>query len=130
MSLPDRLKSFENCLQRFEEVLQKPKDEFIRDSAIKRFELCFELCWKTLKDFLAREGIICRSPRGCFKEAYSLGLIEDKDEWLLMLEDRNLSVHTYSEELAEELYSHLKGHLNAMKQLLRKLKKRLTFEEF
>ena len=47
---------------------KKKKNDVVRDSAIKRFELCFELSWKTLKDFLAEEGILCRFPRSCLKD--------------------------------------------------------------
>lgn len=118
MSLPDRIKEFEKCLQKFEEVLNLQKSDVVRDSAIKRFELCFELCWKVIKDFFVEEGIICKSPKSCFKEAYRFGLIDDEEEWLAMIEDRNLSVHTYDEFLAEMLYGRLKDHLLAMKQLL------------
>ncbi len=121
MALEDRKKEFEKCLKKFEDVLSKPKDEYIRDSAIKRFELCFELCWKVLKDYLLEEGITCRSPKSCFKEAFSIGLIDDEEEWLSILEDRNLSVHTYNELLAETLYERLPNHLRAMKALLKKL---------
>jgi nucleotidyltransferase substrate binding protein (TIGR01987 family) len=124
MSLKDRLKEYEKCLKKLEEVLDLPKDEFIRDSSIKRFELCFELGWKTLKDFLNEEGIFCRSPRSCLREAFSMGLMDDEDEWLSILEDRNLSVHTYNEELAEEIYKRLRNHLIAMKKLLSEIKDR------
>ena len=123
MSLKDRLNELEKCLKKFEEVLSLEKDDIVRDSAIKRFELCFELSWKTLKDFLAEEGILCRSPRSCLKEAFSMGLIQDEDEWLSILEDRNLSVHTYDEALAEELYSRFPNHLKAMKELAKAIKR-------
>jgi hypothetical protein len=51
MSLENRVKEFEKCLTKFEEVLNIEKNDIVRDSAIKRFELCFELSWKVLKDF-------------------------------------------------------------------------------
>jgi len=107
------------------EVLGEEKNSVVRDSAIKRFELCFELLWKTLKDYLEREGIICRSPRGCLKEAFALGLLESESEWLEILKDRNLSVHTYLEELAEEIYKKLPSHLKAMEELAAKLEREL-----
>ncbi|MGC8676722.1 MAG: HI0074 family nucleotidyltransferase substrate-binding subunit [Hydrogenobaculum sp.] len=125
MALSDRLKEYKKCLKTFREVLSIPENEFIRDSAIKRFELCFELGWKTLKDFLTEEGIICRSPKSCLKEAFSMGLIDDEDEWLSILEDRNLSVHTYKEELAKDIYKRLKNHHKAMERLLEKLEERI-----
>jgi len=126
MSLEDRVKELEKCLKKFEEVLNIEKNDIVRDSAIKRFELCFELSWKVIKDYLNKEGILCRSPRSCIKEAFSIGLIENEDEWLDILEDKNLSVHTYDEELAEELYSRLKNHFIAMSELLKEIKKRLA----
>jgi nucleotidyltransferase substrate binding protein (TIGR01987 family) len=126
MSLEDRVKELEKCLKKFEEVLNIERNDIVRDSAIKRFELCFELSWKVIKDYLNKEGILCRSPRSCIKEAFSIGLIENEDELLDILEDKNLSVHTYDEELAEELYSRLKNHFIAMSELFKQIKKRLA----
>ncbi|WP_456341548.1 HI0074 family nucleotidyltransferase substrate-binding subunit [Thermovibrio sp.] len=125
MALEDRLAQLRKCLERLREVLGEEKNPIVRDSAIKRFELCFEVLWKSLKDYLEREGILCRSPRGCLKEAFSLGLIDDQDEWLSILNDRNLSVHVYLEELAEEIFERLPSHLKAMETLLAKLEKEL-----
>ena len=42
-------KEFTDALNRFEEVLRERKTEFIRDAAIKRFELVFDLSWKLIK---------------------------------------------------------------------------------
>ena len=125
MGLEERLTQLKRCLERLREVLGEEKNSVVRDSAIKRFELCFELLWKTLKDYLEREGIICRSPRGCLKEAFALGLLESESEWLEILKDRNLSVHTYLEELAEEIYEKLPSHLKAMEELAAKLEREL-----
>ncbi|MBI4692007.1 MAG: nucleotidyltransferase substrate binding protein [Candidatus Terrybacteria bacterium] len=67
---------FNEALKRFEEVLQEEKTEFIRDSAIKRFELVFDLSWKTIKAWLEEKGVSCASPLNCFKEAYHQGIID------------------------------------------------------
>jgi nucleotidyltransferase substrate binding protein (TIGR01987 family) len=125
MGLEERLNQLRNCLNRLREVLEEEKSPIVRDSAIKRFELCFELAWKSLKDYLEREGILCRSPRSCLREAFSLGLIESEDEWLEILKDRNLSVHTYLEELAEEIYRKLHSHLLSMEKLFKKMEENL-----
>jgi len=63
MSLENRFKDFIKCLDKLEEVLNLEENDIVRDSAIKRFELCFELAWKVLKDYLHKEGLFCRSPR-------------------------------------------------------------------
>ncbi|MBI2055825.1 MAG: nucleotidyltransferase substrate binding protein [Candidatus Sungbacteria bacterium] len=102
-----------------EEVLKKPKDEFMRDSAIKRFELAFDLAWKTIKAFLEDKGLSCTSPVSCFKEAYRQGLVEYDDAWIKeLVETRNKTVHTYDEDLAEEVYAALPNILNSLQKLL------------
>jgi hypothetical protein len=43
------------AIARLEEALALPKDAIVRDSAIQRFEISFELCWKFLKAYLEAE---------------------------------------------------------------------------
>ena len=45
------------------------------DGAIKRFELCYELAWKLMKEHLSDAGIICKTPRDGFKAAKEHDLI-------------------------------------------------------
>lgn len=116
--------SFKNSLQRLREILDKEKTVANRDSAIKRFEFTVELAWKCIQKFLREEEIICRSPKECFKEAFKFGLIEDDPQWIAMLEDRNLTVHTYDEETAEDVYNRLPGYLKYFDSLKEKLRQR------
>jgi nucleotidyltransferase substrate binding protein (TIGR01987 family) len=104
-------RSFAQSIKRFSEILGEPKTVANRDSAIKRFELTFELAWKSAKAWSSGQGVVCRSPRDCFAQMFRLGLILDNPLWLKMIEDRNLSVHTYSEKLAEEIYARLTDYL-------------------
>lgn len=117
------LQQFNDALERFQEVLKEEKNEFIRDSAIKRFELVFDLSWKTVKAFLEKEGIKCTFPRDCFREAYRGKLIDYDDVWMKMIDTRNYTVHTYSEVFAEEIYAGLPKTLTAFQKLLAALKK-------
>lgn len=107
----EKLQSYIQSVDRLSEILDAPVTVANRDSAIKRFELTFELAWKCLKEFLGAKGIVCRSPRDCFEQAFSLDLMTDDPLWLKMLEDRNLSVHTYNEKLAQDIYGRLKDYL-------------------
>ncbi len=60
--------------------------EVLRDSMIQRFEICYELVWKTMKDYLIYLGFEAEStPRGVFQIAYQNGLIEDSEIWLSMI---------------------------------------------
>jgi hypothetical protein len=60
---------FERAVARLDEALALPKDPIVRDAAIQRFEISFELCWKFLKAYLEEEhNASCTSlaaRRGC-----------------------------------------------------------------
>jgi nucleotidyltransferase substrate binding protein (TIGR01987 family) len=93
---------------RLEQALALPKDDIVRDSAIQRFEICFELCWKFLKAYLETEhNVRCTSPRNCFRAAFKNGLLDDDPLWIELTVLRNYTVHTYSESLANHVYSRL-----------------------
>jgi len=48
------IRSFQKAHQQLMKALVHPKDEFVRDSAIQRFEFTFELFWKILKLYAAK----------------------------------------------------------------------------
>lgn len=99
---------FTAVVERLEEALALPKDPIVRDSAIQRFEMAFELCWKTLKAFLEEEhNMPCTSPRTCFKAAFKQSVISDDPFWIDLTKLRNYTVHTYNEKLAEYVYARL-----------------------
>ncbi len=77
------------------------------DATIQRFEFSVELFWKALKYLLAEKGTEVRYPRDVLQEAYAGKLIDQESRWLAMLKDRNLTSHTYNEELADDIYAHI-----------------------
>jgi len=115
---------FERASRQLHKALQQLKDEFVRDAAIQRFEFTFELFWKVLKEFALREGLDPRSPRASIRTAFELGLIQDEELSLKMLESRNLASHTYLEENAEEIYTELPGFLKAMRSAVSAIKQK------
>jgi nucleotidyltransferase substrate binding protein (TIGR01987 family) len=114
---------FKKAIMRIEEALKLKKTTVTRDSAIKRFELCFDLAWKVVKIYSKSQGMECYSPRDCFKTAFQLGLIEHNKNWIEMIESRNRAVHIYKEEFADEIYSKLSVYLNLFNGLVEKLEK-------
>lgn len=72
-----------------------------RAGLIQFFEMTFEIGWKLLKDFLEAEGYVINSPRSAIKQAFQSQLITAGHEWISALDDRNLTTHTYNEEIAE-----------------------------
>ena len=69
MKTEPRIESYKKAFEKFRKILQEPETEIHRDASLKRFELCFELSWKNLQEFLKDKGLLCRSPKDCFKEA-------------------------------------------------------------
>ena len=121
--IESQLEDFQKASKRFSEVLQQKENEFIRDSAIQRFEFTFDIAWKALKTFLEEYyNASCASPRACFREAFHQGVIEYDERWIEMTNWRNTAVHTYKEKLAEELYKKLPIALKYFQILLKKLK--------
>ena len=58
--------------------------------------------------------------RGSIREGWKQGLIEDEEEWLDMLEKRNLSAHTYNEKIAREIYRGIKERYSELLSALDK----------
>ena len=99
---------FGGAVERLREVLALEKTDVVRDSAIQRFEFTVDLSWKALKAFLEeKKGLVCRSPKDCFREAFRQGIIDYDERWLKWIELRNQTSHTYNEALAESVYAQL-----------------------
>lgn len=119
------LSSFEKAIDRLSEALAQPKNEFIRDSAIQRFEFTFEFAWKVMKGFLSLQGVEARSPRAAIRGAFEVGMIPEDEHWLGLMELRNLTSHTYDETVAERIYAELPGTLVLFRQLLSRIRKEM-----
>ena len=63
---------------------------------VQAYEVCYELAWKVLKDYLFLNGISAQLPREVIKEAFSANVIKDGQVWIDMLQDRNSTSHEYN----------------------------------
>ena len=104
---------------------QEITTELERAGIIQFFEMTFELAWKVLKDYLESEGYMVKSPRETVKQAFQIGLIDNGHIWIDALSNRNLTTHTYDEELANKMTSEI---LNAYLPELDKLYNKLSEE--
>jgi len=122
MSSNIKLNYFKLAVDSLKQVMRENKTDIVRDSAIKRYELCYELSWKTIQELLKSEGMeVCKSPRSCFKEAFGQGWIEDEEGFADMVEKRNLTTHTYDKKLAEAVYQKINDYLALFESLLEKI---------
>lgn len=124
-----KLNNFQNALQRLKEAaveLEKSNaSDVVRDGLIQRFEFTYELAWKTTKEYLQDQGIVDKnSPKAVIKEAYAQKLILNEKNWLLMLNDRNMTLHLYKEEMSKEIAERItKCYIKELDDLLNKLRK-------
>lgn len=96
--------------------------ELEKAGIIQFFEMTFELGWKVLKDYLESEGYIVKSPRETIKQAFQVGIIENGHVWIDALSNRNLTTHTYDEELANKMTQEIiKIYLPELEKMHKKL---------
>ena len=120
-NLEQKLRSCQRAVATLDEAVNMPFSVIVRDASIQRFEYSFESLWKLLKAYLEQhEGIICNSPKRCFREGFQVGLlsVEETEACLVMTDDRNLTSHTYIEAVAEAIYRKLPTYLAVMRMLL------------
>ncbi len=102
-----RLQNYKKSIINLEETIQYINQNGINKiytmALIQAFEICFELAWKTMKDYLEYNGIKTETPREAIKSAFSSNLINDGQNWIEMMEARNKTSHTYKETFANEL---------------------------
>lgn len=127
-SLKERLEAASKAVQTLAELIHLERVNPIeRDATIQRFEYSFETVWKAAKHYLREhEGIDVASPKGVIRACREIGLLNDKEteQALVMADDRNLTVHTYNDRLAQEIYLRIKGHYPLLETWLGRLQER------
>ena len=100
-----RFSNFSKSMNYLEQALTIQSPDIVQKAGIIQFfEMSFELSWKVLKDYLEEQGFEdVISPRAAIKQAFEIGIIENGHGWLELLQDRNLTAHTYDEEKANEM---------------------------
>lgn len=92
--------------------------EYLRDAIIQRFEYSFELAWKLVKAMLNEQGVQTQGPKDVLRSAGELSIVGNIDTWLELLEARNLTVHSYSRELAELIATKARQLPGLVKELI------------
>lgn len=109
----------QQALLRLNEIIQIPPGPHRAeiDASIQRFEFCIELFWKSLQEkLLADHGISVESPKKTFAQAYINEMITNEELWIAMIDDRNLTVHTYNQEFADQMYHRIQKYTPFLNQ--------------
>ncbi len=119
-----KLEIFLPALESFEAVLKKDiSDEFLRDSAIQRFEYTIEIFWKLLKSYLESEDIEVSSPRDVIKKTCTFNYITNAESELIleMLSFRNQTSHDYAMSVAVSVSPKLKPFAQILRIIITRL---------
>lgn len=104
---------FANFLLAFKELesavqLSKTRElsRLEKQGLLQGFEYTHELSWNVMKDYLVDQGYAgLVGSKDSVRLAFKTGLISDGTIWMEMVKARNLTSHSYDEELANEVYT-------------------------
>ncbi len=113
-----RFANYQKALAQLETFFKPPAlNDREQQGLIKAFEYTFELAWNTLRDLLGS--------RDTLREAFRLGLLSDGETWMLMIQDRNLTSHTYNRSTADEIATNIsQRYLGCFQELRSRLQQR------
>ncbi len=96
------LKAFQTLLEAVELAQSRELSKLEQQGLIQSFEFTHELAWNVLKDYLEDKGITgLIGSKDATRMAFKNGLIEQGEDWMKMIEARNLTSHTYNPAIAE-----------------------------
>jgi len=122
-----RFSNYRKALVQLEAFFEPPElNEREQQGLIKAFEYTFELAWNTLRDLLRSQGdATLLGSRDTLREAFRLGLIDDGETWMQMIQDRNLTSHTYNRPTADAIVANISGlYLVRFQRLQQRLSQR------
>ncbi len=109
-----RFQNFEKAYNRLvtaiERFKQNSEDELILEGLVQTYEFTYELAINTTRDYLVNSGhplVDVASPRVTIKQALTDSIMTDGTVWMSAIEDRNLTSHTYDEEIAKEVVKNI-----------------------
>ncbi len=123
---------FERAVSKLGEILERyglnKNDEAIRDAVIQRFEFTYSLALTTLKKYFAElafitEDVSQMSFNDMIRTANQQNLlVSDLEKWSDYRKMRNMTSHTYDENIAKKVVEIIPDFYNEMLFLFNRLK--------
>ena len=103
-----RFSNFSSALKQLNDAVtefnQRELNPLEKQGLIKAYEFTFELAWNVMKDYFEYQGNNnLRGSRDAFRVAFKNNIIDDVKTWMKMIETRNITSHTYNEEIVDEI---------------------------
>lgn len=106
----EQREQFEQALARLHEALLENETALVRDALIQGFEFTFEMAWRCLHRYLSDKGErIALQAWAVLPVAFQSQLIDDAQIWDQLRECRNLTSHTYKEDMAVQVAALVRG---------------------
>ena len=123
-------KAFSQLKEAIELSKQRKLSKLEKQGLIQGFEYTHELAWNTLKDFLEAHGERdLYGSKDVTRVAFKTGLIENGEEWMEMIQSRNLTSHAYNETTAARVVTAIRDTYFTEFQTLHTRLERLRQEE-
>ena len=108
--LSERIENFNRAFEIYKEAAADFKQEKILThmALVQSFEVCFELAWKCLKDYMAENGIVVNYPKEVIKEAFNKETIKNGQLWIDMLKVRNSTSYEYNMDKVNKYLSDMR----------------------
>lgn len=98
-------KALNELLAEIEDISKRESSKLEKKGIIQSFEIVQDLSWKVIKDFFAIQGDeSIYGSRDAFQKAFKNGLVADGQTFMDTIKSRNLTSHTYDEEISEKIY--------------------------
>ena len=98
--LKERIENFNKAFDIYSDAVKEfdEKKVLTHMALVQAYEICFELAWKCLKNYLQQKGIDVNYPTEVIKEALNKNTLKNGQLWIDMLNARNSISHEYNME--------------------------------
>ncbi|WP_163712864.1 nucleotidyltransferase substrate binding protein [Mangrovibacterium lignilyticum] len=91
-----------------EQYHEKGLSDLEKQGLIQGFEFTHELSWKVMQDFLKDKGETgIYGSKDATRLAFNRELITNGELWMSMIADRNLSSHTYQDDISTQILNRI-----------------------
>ncbi len=130
------ISALENAHKRLGDVLkifvENENDDIVRDSVIQRFEFTYSIALKTLKKYFEGVAFVMEDVQQMtfnqvIRVANQLDLLHfELDKWTEFRQMRNLTSHTYDEEVARKVVAVIPDFCEEVGYLLKQLRSKIN----
>lgn len=127
-NLKESYETFKKAFFKLKEFVETDEGtEKDRAAIIHAYEYTFELWWKSLQRYLQDyETVTEFGPGATIRNAFQFGIVQEGQEYMDLLRDRNLIAHTYKENIAIEIHDRIvKKHIKTLSEFIEKFDKKI-----